>query len=157
MDLTKLGIGLVEEYGYYALFLIGFFEPIFQPVPNEIFMIAGITLGMDWKLVLISATIGITLGSSVTYYLSSKYGEKLVLKLFGREKYLKSQEFLKKWGFFGIIIASFAPVPFELICWTSGIFKMPFKVYIFAVFFSRIIKYTLIVLPFAAIAKFWQF
>jgi membrane protein YqaA with SNARE-associated domain len=143
-----IGLKLVSQYGILGIFLIGFSEPIFQPLPTEIFMIAGIALGLDWKLVLISGALGSTLGSVVTYYLSSKYGEKLALKLFREEDYKKGENFFKKYGVLGFIVISFTPLPFEIMCWVCGAFEMPFERYLFAVFISRVLKHGLIVLPF---------
>jgi len=155
MDFIELGMELVQNYGLIAIFLIGFSEPIFQPIPTEVFMVGGLALGLGWKEVIIVSTIGSTLGGIVTYYIASKYGEKIVLRLFTKEQFSKAEGFLEKWGALGIIIISFIPIPFEIICWISGIFKMPFKTYITAVFISRVIKHGIIVLPFAAIASIW--
>ncbi|MDK2987324.1 YqaA family protein [Methanothermococcus thermolithotrophicus] len=146
-----VGLGIVENYGILGIFLIGFSEPIFQPVPTEIFIVGGVALGLDWKSVLIVSTFGTTFGSIVTYYLASKYGEKLALKLFNSEDMEKGEKFLQKYGIIGVIVISFTPLPFEIICWICGIFEMPFKRYVTAVFLSRLIKHGLFVLPFVAL------
>ena len=141
-------LGLVEKYGILGIFIIGFTEPIFQPFPTEIFMIVGISMGLDWRYVLLAGAIGSILGSIITYYLSITYGEKLALKLFKEEDYRKGERFFKKHGIIGFIIISFTPLPFEIMCWVCGAFEMPFEKYITAVFLSRIIKHGVFVLPF---------
>ncbi len=142
-----IGLNLVNKYGLLGIFLIGFSEPIFQPFPTEIFMIAGIALGLDWKLVLVAGALGTLAGSVVTYYLSAKYGEKLALKLFKEKDYKKGERFFKKYGVLGFIVISFTPLPFEIMCWVCGAFEMPFEKYLFAVFTSRILKHGIIILP----------
>jgi len=152
MDIESLKyifIELVEKYGLLGIFIIGFSEPIFQPFPTEIFMIAGISIGLDWRYIFISALSGSLLGSTVTYYLSSRYGERLALKLFKEEDYRKGEEFFRKYGILGFIVISFTPIPFEIMCWICGTFEMPFDRYILAVFLSRVIKHSIFVLPFA--------
>ncbi len=139
-------ISLVNQYGILGIFIIGFTEPIFQPFPTEIFMVIGIGMGLDWKLVLLSGALGSILGSVITYYLSVKYGEKLALRLFKKEDYYKAEEFLKRYGVIGFIVASFTPIPFEVICWVCGIFEMPFDRYILAVFISRLIKHGVVII-----------
>lgn len=146
-----VGLGLVEKYGILGIFLIGFSEPIFQPVPTEIFIVGGVALGLDWKFVLMVSTLGTTFGSIVTYYLASKYGEKLALRFFSSDDIKKGENFLRKHGIIGVLIISFTPLPFEIICWICGIFEMPFKRYVVAVFLSRLIKHGLFVLPFVAL------
>ena len=151
MDLTffqSFFMNLVEKYGLFGIFIIGFSEPIFQPFPTEIFMIAGIALGLDWKLVMIVGALGTTIGSIITYYLASKYGEKLAYKLFDEKKYAKGEKFFKKYGVWGFLIISFTPLPFEIMCWVCGSFEMPFKNYLFAVFISRVIKHGIFIIPF---------
>ncbi|AVB76886.1 YqaA family protein [Methanococcus maripaludis] len=157
MDFVAVGMDLVNTYGLLAIFLIGFSEPIFQPIPTEVFMVGGLALGLDWRYVILVSTLGSTLGGIVTYFIASKYGENLFLKLFNKEKYSSAEEFLTKWGPLGIIIISFTPIPFEVICWLSGIFKMPFKIYVSALIISRIIKHGLVVLPFAALGSIFPF
>ena len=48
----------------------------------------------------------------------------------------------------GVIVVSFTPIPFEIICWVCGMINMPFEKYMVAVFLSRMIKHGLAVLPF---------
>ncbi|CAB3290214.1 SNARE associated Golgi protein-related protein [Methanocaldococcus lauensis] len=141
-------LNLIKEYGYFGIFLVGFSEPIFQPFPTEIFIAAGLLAGLDWKLVWIISTVACNLGAVVTYYLAMKYGKKLMLKLFEEEKIEKGTVYLKKWGILGVIIASFTPIPFEVICWICGIFKMPFGKYMVAVFLSRLIRHGMVIIPF---------
>ncbi|MBW9222536.1 DedA family protein [Methanothermococcus sp. SCGC AD-155-C09] len=152
MDLELLKtifLELVEKYGLLGIFIIGFVEPIFLPFPAEIFMIVGISMGLDWVHVLLAGSGGSILGSIVTYYLSTTYGEKLALKLFKEEDFRKGERFFKKHGIMGFIIVSFTPLPFEVMCWVCGAFEMPFEKYITAVFLSRLIKHGIFIMPFA--------
>ncbi|WP_456416903.1 YqaA family protein [Methanocaldococcus sp.] len=141
-------LNLIKEYGYFGIFLVGFSEPIFQPFPTEIFIAAGLLAGLDWKLVWIISTVACNLGAVVTYYLAMKYEKKLMLKLFEKEKIDKGTVYLKKWGILGVIIVSFTPIPFEVICWICGSFRMPFKKYMVAVFLSRLIRHGMVIIPF---------
>jgi membrane protein YqaA with SNARE-associated domain len=141
-------LNLIKDYGYFGIFLVGFSEPVFQPFPTEIFIVAGILLGLDWKFVWIISTIACNFGAIITYYLAKKYGEKLMLKLFDEDKLKKGTIYLKKWGILGVIIVSFTPIPFEVICWVCGSFEMPFERYMIAVFLSRLIRHGMVILPF---------
>ena len=147
--LKSVFVDLVEKYGLLGIFIIGFSEPIFQPFPTEIFMILAISMGLDWRYVFLSALLGSILGSTVTYYLSSRYGEKLALMLFKEEEYRKGERFFKKYGVLGFILISFTPLPFEIMCWVCGAFGMPFDRYILAVFLSRVIRHGVVIVPLA--------
>ncbi len=144
--LKEFFIELINKYGYLGIFIIGFTEPIFQPFPVEIFITIGIMLGLDWKLIIVVSTLGSVLGGMVTYFLGIKFGEKLMYKLFDEKKIIKGREFLKKWGILGVIIASFTPIPFEIICWVCASFEMPFNRYILAIFISRLLRHTIVVI-----------
>ncbi|XRO75203.1 YqaA family protein [Methanocaldococcus sp. 28A] len=141
-------LNLIKDYGYFGIFLVGFSEPIFQPFPTEIFIAAGLLAGLDWRLVWIISTVACNFGAAVTYYLAMTYGEKLMLKLFEKEKIEKSRYYIKKWGILGVIILSFTPIPFEVICWVCGSLRMPFDEYMVAVFLSRLIRHGMVILPF---------
>ena len=153
MNLKEIFINLVKNYGYFGIFIIGFTEPIFQPFPVEIFIGAALLLGLDWKLVLIISTVASLLGATITYILAKKFGEGLAIKLFGEEKVKKASNLLSKYGILGVLIASFTPIPFEVICWICGTFEMPFDRYLIAVLISRFIRHAMVIVPYLLYKK----
>ena len=34
---------------------------------------------------------------------------------------------LKKWGLWTVVIAALTPIPFSIVCWFAGIYKMPYR------------------------------
>jgi len=120
----ELAQELVRDYGYLGIFLVAFTESIIQPVPPDPFIAGATAFGMDPLAGALVATAGSLSGGLVAYLLGQKLGEPAVKKLFGEEKYKKAEAYFKKWGFWGVVLAGFTPIPYKLFCWLSGIFEL---------------------------------
>lgn len=76
--------------------------------------------------------IGLAIGSCIAFYLSKKYGLKLVKKLFQEEtinhymKYIRNKKFTKIF-FLGIFLPGF---PDDLLCYIAGLSEMKFKTFL---------------------------
>jgi len=128
---------LVRDYGYLGIFLIAFTESIIQPVPPDPFIAGSTAFGMNPLLGALVATAGSVLGGVTAYLLGQKLGEPIVKRLFGEEKYRKAEEYYRKWGFWGVVLAGFTPIPYKLFCWLSGIFELGLGRFILASLIGR--------------------
>lgn len=83
-------INLIANGGYLGIAFLMFLENVFPPIPSEVIMgIAGIQVGqgnMSFWLVILSGTLGSTLGNYVWYLLGYHYG---IQRLEG---------FINRWG-----------------------------------------------------------
>nr|BAE02676.1 hypothetical protein [Hydrogenobacter thermophilus TK-6] len=84
----------------------------------------------------IVALLGNLLGALAAYYSASFLGETFVKRLLGEKLYLKGESLFNKYGFFAVLIGE----PYKLVCWLSGIFKMPPLVFLIASFIARSIR-----------------
>lgn len=100
------------------------------------FAIVGAGLPM-WPTFFITVTTNI-LGSLVGYYLGFRLGHPVCVRLFGKERVEKAEEFFKKWGEFGVILLAFTPLPFKVACWAAGIFEMRFWHFLGAAVVGRV-------------------
>ncbi|WP_456374866.1 phosphatase PAP2 family protein [Methanocaldococcus sp.] len=137
MDLYAVATEMVKNYGYIGIFIISFTEAFIQPIPPDIFIISAPFFGLNPIISAIVASIGTTLGGLFGYYLGYKLGHPIFVKLFG-EKYLqKGEEFFNKYGAYGIILAGFTPIPYKVVAWLSGIFKIRILIFTIATVIGR--------------------
>lgn len=127
----------VQNYGYLALFLIAFTESIIQPIPPDPFIAGATALGLNPLISAVVATFGSVSGGVFAYFLGKFFGEPLVKKIMGEEKFIKAEALYHRWGVYAVIVAGITPVPFKVFCWLSGILELELPRFIVASFVGR--------------------
>lgn len=131
-------ISFMNDYGYFAVFLLIAAENIFPPIPSEIILCFGGFMttytSLHPILVVIAATIGSVIGAIILYgigriisieklenFLSGKAGKILRIK---PEQLHKSQLWFDRRGKFTVFICRFVPIIRSLISIPAGMAKM---------------------------------
>ncbi len=152
--LFEFGKEFVAEYGLAGLFLFSSTEAVIQPIPVEVVIGAEAVAGMNIHLVFIVALISNLLGASLAYYLGYKLGHPTAIKIFGKKKVDKTEKFLTKWEFWGVMIVGFTPLPYKLITWGAGIFELPFNRFLLASLIGRGARFALFTYGFQSLLGF---
>lgn len=60
----------------------------------------------------------------------------------------RGEKLFARWGVWAVAIGALTPLPYSIMCWTAGIYKMPYRKFFWATFFRipRMIAYYLIIL-----------
>ena len=133
---------------YLTLFLSCFAAATLLPVVSEAVLAYDITAGYNLYLLLISATLGNTLGSCVNYFLGKKGLDYLEEK-----KYVKQDTFAKAEAMFdkygaGVLLLSWAPVIGDPLTFVAGVMHYDFKRFFLIVLFAKGIRYIILALFF---------
>jgi membrane protein DedA with SNARE-associated domain len=140
--LANLGehlVELVKNLGYVGLFFATLIESTCVPIPAEVTMIpAGqlVAQGVfNYWGVLISATLGVIVGSLINYWLGLKFG-RLLLTQYGKYMFLKpnslhkTERFFAKYGGLAVFIGRLLPGIKHYIAFAAGIAKMEYKPFV---------------------------
>jgi len=116
-----------KENGIFTYILIQMAQVIILPVPAAIICVVG-SLIYGPFLGGLYCSIGILLGSILSYILGKTFGYKLVMWIVGKENTDKYSEILRKRGSFFLSIAFLLPMfPDDILCLIAGITNMSFK------------------------------
>jgi membrane protein YqaA with SNARE-associated domain len=132
-ELKRYTQEFVSQYGYVAIFLISFTESLFQPIPPYPFIVSAPLFKLSVYIAGLVAFLGNLLGALVAYYLATFLGSAFVKHFLGERLYLKGESIFNKYGFFAVILGE----PYKLVCWLSGIFKMPVMTFLVASAIAR--------------------
>ncbi len=135
--------GFILEHGYLGVFLSTTFEQFILPIPADFYLGFAVDSGLNFLSVMLLVFLGTTIGSSIGYLLGKHLGHPALKWLAGQRKINKGEQFIKKWGMWGVIGAGITPFPFIIITWTAGIFEMKYWRFILAVIIGRIPRYFL--------------
>lgn len=130
-------IRYMKKFGIFApLFFIflQLFQVVFPVIPGGASCLAGV-LAFGPIMGFIYNYIGLVLGSCIAYFLSRKYGRRLVEKLFQEETIERYMQYIHHSKFSKIFfVGIFLPgLPDDLLCYVAGLSDMNFKKFLFII------------------------
>jgi membrane protein YqaA with SNARE-associated domain len=125
---------------YIAIFFISLISGSLFPLGSEAFLLYYLQTNNCYILIL-SASLGNTLGSLINYFLGYKGKEFLLKKKIIDLKKLERGEFrFKKYGSFALFLSPL-PIIGDPITFIAGVFRYDLKKFILIVFFAKTIRY----------------
>ena len=141
-------------YGYLGLFIASFLSATILPFSSEIVLVS--LLSFSFKdftysatLILISATIGNTLGGATNYYLGKYCKIEWLNKYLGfsEKKLNKTTNYIQKYGEY-IALFSWVPIIGDPLCIALGWFKVNQARFLLFMFLGKLMRYVILVLLF---------
>ncbi len=136
-------ISIMDNYGYFGIFLLMLLENVFPPVPSEVVLTAGGFMTSTTSLtvwgVILSATAGSVAGAVMLYGLGllldverveqiiDKHGNWLRLK---KADLYKADRWFDRFGVFAVFIGRLIPLVRSLISIPAGMSNMKFVLFL---------------------------
>ncbi len=138
---------LLIDWGYWGAFIACMLAGSIVPFTSEVIVVALIELGLDPMLILLSATLGNTVGGMSCYYMGRLGRVDWIEKYLKvkKERVDKMQQFLQGKG---ALMAFFAFLPFfgEVIAITLGYMRSNVWLTTISMFAGKLIRYIVILL-----------
>lgn len=131
-ELLSYSTIFIQMFGYLGLFfgmVLSDSLPAF--IPPDAFIMLAVSGGMNPGLTITSLSLGSILGGSLAYLIGLKLiprfhlGRKMVLHY--EDKLLP---YLRKYGFWAVVLSALTPIPYSWMAYTVGTFKMPFHLFL---------------------------
>lgn len=137
--MQEIIINVMNQFGYFGIFLLVVVENIFPPIPSEFILIFGGVLttytNMEVSLVVLYATLGSLVGAYILYIVGALLNKDRLLRVvnskLGRCLSLKEEDVLKADNFFSnrgnraVLFCRFVPIVRSLISIPAGMSSMP--------------------------------
>lgn len=143
--MEELILQMIEQYGYFAIFLLIALENVFPPIPSEIILTFSgymtVRTSLDASYAVIFSTIGSVIGAVLLYQAGSllhlqrlekiieKYGH--VLRLTKDDLY-RANDWFMRYGIWTVLFCRLIPLIRSLISVPAGMAKM--NVFLFLLF-----------------------
>lgn len=135
---------IVERFGLLGLFMITLImDTVIQPITPEILTV-GYSMA-DFNL-LLSALVGGLASTSagfIGFRIGRLLGKEGATNFIGQKKSQQASDLFAKYGFWAVLVGSMTPIPFSVVCWSAGMFKMPWKFFCISVIVTRIPRFLL--------------
>src|SRR5487761_88839 len=140
--MTQFLISLVATWGYIAIFVTMVGESAGLPISSEIVVPLGGALASQGKLnfvlvVLVSSAANLV-GSLIAFYLTRRYGERVVLSRAGRWMGLSrghlrlANRFFERFGLWAVFVGRLLPIVRTYISFPAGLAKIGYTRFILA-------------------------
>jgi len=139
--LKQIASDIIVHYGYFGIFAMTSIEQFIFPIPADGFVAMGTSMGLPFWHVMGAVLIAALFGSYIGYFLGRFLGMPIIIWLFGKRNLHKGENFIAKYGVWGIIAAGLTPIPFKIMTWSAGMFKMPLGKFTIGVVFGRMPRY----------------
>lgn len=162
-------IDIMNNYGYFGIFLLIMLENIFPPIPSEVILTFGgfmtTTTSMSVLGVVIASTIGSVAGAVVLYAIGLLINvnrlEKIVdkwghlLRLTRKDLY-KAQSWFDRYGVWTVFFCRFIPLIRSLISIPAGMARMNFWLFFLLTTVGTMIWNIVLVQVGAAVGSSWH-
>ncbi|MEH7123855.1 DedA family protein [Bacillus sp. JJ1773] len=161
---------LIEQFGYWGVFLLIAVENIFPPIPSEVILTFGgyLTNSMNLSVtgVIISATLGSVMGAVILYGLGllmdvkrleriiDRYGRFLRLT---KDDIYRADAWFDKYGILTVLFCRLIPLIRSLISIPAGMSNMNFWLFLLFTTIGTLIWNTVLVNLGAAVGSNWEY
>jgi membrane protein YqaA with SNARE-associated domain len=135
---TWAGEVILARFGLTGLLAsITLMDYFLQPFPPDILVYSYVLSEGDVWLVAALAGLASVLGGVIGYFTGRFLEYEGAVKFIKPNHYEQAHDLFENHGFWAVLIGALTPVPFNVICWCAGIFKMPLRFFILSALVTR--------------------
>lgn len=135
-ELDALGRAFVERFGLLGMFIGTFLADAFSfPIPPQFYMLTAITTGGSQVAPMAVISAASFLGGCTGYRLA---GHIAKIRLFAARIQAtrpRIDRLFDRYGYWAIAIGSVTPIPFSMLCYLSGLYRVPPRYFVALVLF----------------------
>ncbi len=138
--------GFILQFGLFGLFLtVILLDAITQPISPDFAVFSAVYFGnLDIVTVIIIAGLGSTVAGIICYSIGKSLGIHFIKKYFHNKSIAKGEAIINKYGIVGVMIGAITPVPYDLLCYLSGIFKVNRQSFMLVALLGRFIRFSVV-------------
>ena len=124
-DLADWIVAHLGVWGIFVAVLLA--DALTFPVPPDTYLLAAVASHADEMQILAAIAVSSVIAGNLAYVLGPLLQH---VPLLGKriEKFRpKGEALFKRWGLWTVVVSALTPVPFSIICWFAGIYKMPYR------------------------------
>ncbi len=122
---TRIADAVFAAFGTAGVFVGVFASDAFGvPVPPSTYVFAAVIAESPMTLILVVAIATSIFGASIAYLIGPYMGKLPLLRTPLERFRPRAEKLFERWGIWTVGIAALTPLPFALICWLAGIYRM---------------------------------
>ena len=119
---------LTQTLGYPGVFLtIWLIDTFTLPMPPDLVLafVAHDGSSLDITTALAVICLASVIAGNSGYWIARRLGQTEWLRRRLSNSFSKGHALFEKWGVWSVVVAGLTPVPFSIVCWFAGLYRMP--------------------------------
>ena len=134
----------IGEYGLVGVGLTAFVGATLFPVSSEVAVVVALKLGLPPWQVMLSASIGNSLGASLNYGLGLLFAPRIRARLERERSGRRALRWAERYGRWSLL-GSWLPVVGDPLCLTAGLVRVPFGFFALVGIGTRLARYGVLI------------
>ena len=137
----------VSTYGALGLSLAMVLQAVVAPLPSDIFIVLAVVLGMNPVLVVVSGSLGSTVGGLIDFYLVRRGGRPYLLRVIGASWSERIERWFERWGSWTLVFGRAAPfISSDALAYFAGVTRMTPRAFLVYGFLGAVLRCIILVL-----------
>ena len=126
---------VVDNLGLFGVFMgVLLTDALTLPIPPDTYLFVAVASHAPVVPILTACCAGSVIAASVAYKIGP-YIQRLPFLRARLEKFRpRWEQLFLKYVTWTVVIAALSPIPFSVTCWLAGIYRMPYRLFLFASF-----------------------
>lgn len=140
-----MGDFIAQRFGFKGLFVTTFLlDFLIQPFPPDIPLYSFVLSDSPFYLAVLGTGVASLCGAMAGYWTGRLLEYEGAIRFIGEKKYKQAHDLFMRHGMLAVMVAALTPVPFNVVCWSAGIFKMPFDRFLLSAVVTRVPRFFLV-------------
>ncbi len=129
-ELRALGEAFVRRFGYGGMALGAFLSDAFMfPIPPQFYMLTSVAAGAPQGPSVVVICASSVVAANVAYHVAGSLARvPLVRRRIERSRGVIDPLFAR-YGYYAVAVGAALPVPFSLLCYLAGLYRVPYRLY----------------------------
>lgn len=129
-QLRALGEAFVHRFGYPGMALGAFCADAFNfPIPPQFYMLTAVAGGAPQVPSVAVVCLASVLAANVAYKIAGSLARIPLVARRIEASRPRIDPLFAKYGYYAVAIGAMSPIPFSLLCYVAGLYRVPYRIY----------------------------
>ena len=129
-QLRALGEAFVHRFGYAGMAFGAFLSDAFNfPIPPQFYMLTAVAAGAPQVPSVAVVCVASVLAANVAYFVAGSLARVPFVARRIEAARPTIDPLFAKYGYYAVAIGAMSPIPFSLLCYVAGLYKVPYRIY----------------------------
>ena len=128
--LETIGLDFVRRFGLAGMFVGTFLADAFSfPVPPQFYLLTAVTSKGPQAPAIATVCIASLLAGNTGYHLATRLSSVGLFRRFVARSRGRIDPLFQRYGYWAVAIGSVTPIPFSMLCYLAGLYRMPYRLF----------------------------
>ncbi len=129
-ELRAFGTAFVARFGYAGMAFGAFISDAFNfPIPPQFYLLTAVTAGAPQVPSVIVVCLSSVVAANVAYKVAGALAHVPFVRRRIEASRPKIDPLFAKYGYYAVAIGAMSPIPFSLLCYVAGLYRVPYRIY----------------------------